>query len=323
MEMAKLEQEIRFSVEDFRWAQLLVADITELLKFDLSPIGLRLYLYMFTKAVNAETVSLRDLCKDLKIHRRSVWLNKIKLEKKGLLVLENEKDFLIWKVIPPSKDKLGNTDITLRPVLGDTDITLRHSEEELGDTGITLRLEDSESPNKDSPIEPITSICISSTDINACISNTECISNTICPENSNKPPKLSKKTVCKVSDLEFSDENFPYDSSLQISVIWYWAFKRHRIHRLDQVFNGALFGQMAKKYSHLLRVIGKDDWGAHKKYVDWYLAQESEFIKDECKYNFEYFSSLNCYNKSLSSPTEYYVSTEEERNQHKGVWIRD
>ncbi len=307
MEMARLEQEVRISIGDFKRAELQPDEILNLFEVGISDRTRQLYFFLFAKGAKAETVTIRDLCRTFQIHRSTLWKDKTQLEDNDLLIIDFDKDFLIWKILPPSKNELC--------LSGET---LRLSEEELRRSGETLRLVDSESPNKDSPIEPITSMCISNaSDISLCISST------ICPENSNKPPKLSKKTVCKVSDLEFLDENFPYDSSLQVSVIWYWAFKRHQLHRLDQVFNGALFGQMAKKYSHLLRVIGKDDWEAHKKYVDWYLAQESEFIKDECKYNFEYFSSLNCYNKSLSAPTEYYVSTEEERNQHKGVWIRD
>ncbi len=316
MVMAKLEQEIRFSVEDFRWAQLLATDINMLLKFELNPIGLKLYLYMFIKAVNAETVSLRDLCNDLKIHRRSVWLNKTELEKKGLLVIETEKDFLIWKIIPPSKKELG-----------DIDITLRHSEDELGDIDITLRLPNSEPPNKDSIVEPIvgssiSNTCISNTRMsNTCISNVS-ISNVLTDKNENKPPQLSKKMTLKISDTEVIDEHLPYDCPLHVSVIWYWAAKRYQLHRLDVVINGALFGKMAKKYSHLLNTIGKDNWEEHKRYVDWYLTNTSDFIKHQCNYNFDYMASLNCYNKSIANPVEDYIVTDEERSQHKGVWIK-
>ena len=318
MKMAKLDQEIRFSIENFKWAYLDLEDLEKLLEHHLQDIALNLYVYIFVKAIKAETSVLRDICNDLHRHRMTLWRAKDQLEKANLLTVTKDKKFLVWCIFPPSKC-LNVTNMLHADEKESLNVTsVLHAEKTEG-LNVTNMLPNSEPPNKDTPIAPIVDIPSISSIGYTCISNTKCISNTL----------TEKKEIPKLTDIPFKistidkTPDFPVEGKgLHVSAVWYWAFTRYSIHGIDQVFNKSLFTKMLIKYSHILKVLGKDDWPVHKEYIDWYLNSSDAFIQKECKYNFNYMASLECYNKSINNPQPKIIYTDEERKANPGIWVK-
>jgi len=318
MKMAKLEQEIRFSIENFKWAYLDLEDLEQLLGHHLQDIALNLYVYIFVKAIKAETAVLRDICNDLHKHRMSLWRAKDELEKANLLTVTRDKKFLVWCIFPPSKS-LNVTNMLHTDSNKSLNVTQMLHADEKESLNVTKMLPNSESPNKDTPIEPIVDISSISNTGNTCISNTKCISNTFTEKK--EIPKLTDIPF-KISTIEITPD-FPVEGKgLHVAAVWYWAFTRHSMHGIDQVFNKSLFTKMLIKYSHILKVLGKDNWEVHKEYIDWYLNSSDSFIRNECKYNFNYMASLECYNKSLNDPQPKIIYTAEERKANPGIWVK-
>ncbi|MCH7679293.1 hypothetical protein IID10_07990 [candidate division KSB1 bacterium] len=135
--------------------------------------------------------------------------------------------------------------------------------------------------------------------------------------------EISKE--CRVSELEVSLKDLPIeDKGLHISAVWYWALKRYEFYGIDHLFTTASFRHDCFKYTNLiLKTLGKTNWPAHQKYIDWYIFNADPFIKNECKYNFSYLCSAHCYNKSISTPRPNIIFTEKQRKAaDAGIWVK-
>ena len=136
-------------------------------------------------------------------------------------------------------------------------------------------------------------------------------------------PAIPPTTGIKVSELDATHMLPPYPKKgYHVSSIWYWAIQRYKRHGLDFRFTQSLFRKMATQYARSLGgALGKD-WDEHKKYIDWFLGQTDDFIRQQTKFGFNYMISGHCVNRrdELRGNDGFIDSHEERRTA--GEWVR-
>jgi hypothetical protein len=147
----------------------------------------------------------------------------------------------------------------------------------------------------------------------------------VCMERKPKRAPPIPKEGIKVSEIVGEEHDFPYNkTAMHVSAIWYWAIQRYKKHKIDMAVTATTFRKLAQKYSQGVgKFLGKD-WENHRKYIDWYLALNDNFVRKTCRYNENYMCSMTCYNKWENEPQEQgFFEPDDPERLTTGRWIRE
>ncbi len=356
--MSRQREHIKFSLEGFKWAKIENHSLYSLMSWKTH----RLYLYIFSRAIENVSRNLIEIQEDLSCAMCTLHRSKKELTDLGLLKIDRTDSIKIWILYEEPQDDLKKNKVSKMIQKG---IKCRKRSKKAS----TESIEPIDSRIK--PIEPTdrhlflrksrcnptvgscksrfnTTVDVKGSTVGSTIDSIDSINNScnvsqILEHQRNDmkskdnlslfedEPERSWFTIpkagqCIVSELTVSSKDLPLlNKGLHISAVWYWALKRYEFYRIDHIFTADSFRKDCLKYARsILKAIGNEDWQVHQKYIDWYIFNADPFIKTECKYNFEYLCSVHCYNKSISTPRPNIIFTEEQRKAaDPGIWVKE
>lgn len=116
--------------------------------------------------------------------------------------------------------------------------------------------------------------------------------------------------------------SFPYEKGqMAVSVLWYWATERLNKRNIDTVITQAGAKKNIFRIQHIMKVI--PEWEDLRKYIDWYMGLNEDFISKQLQWSSDYLFSDHCLNKyQARKSTVKPIMSEQDRGKVRGTWIK-